>query len=335
MDALKIVEINKLTIHFNTLDGISKVLEEANLDFYQGEVVGLVGETGCGKSIIGKSLLGILQSPPANVLNGEIIFRGKDLLKIKGSERAKLQGEMGYIPQDPMTSLNPVFTIGQIMIDRIIWKNSGSKLPLYLINRRRRNVKKTAMDEAVEILQKVHIPDPTAMLEKYPIQLSGGLRQRVLIAMALIGKPRFLVADEPTTALDVTVQKVIIRLLQERIKEENLSGIYITHDLGVTRIMCQRTYVMYAGNVVEMSRTEELMDNPLHPYTKGLIQAIPKLTADRFKGISGNVPNYFRPPKGCRFFQRCNERAGKCEFERPTLREVDKERYVACWALTG
>lgn len=326
----KIVTIHDLTIHFVTIDGIIKVSNSVNLDIGEGEIVGLVGETGCGKSIIAKALLGILQTPPARIISGEIHFLGKNLFKISKQEREVMKHKVGYIPQDPMTSLNPVFTVGEILVDNIVWQMSNMSLLHYLSQRRLKRKRRLAEERARELLNKVHIPDPQTMLSKYPIELSGGMRQRVLIAMSLAGNPVLLVADEPTTALDVTIQKVILRLLLEKIREEKLSGLYITHDLGVARAICNRTYVMYAGTVVETAETPVLLDNPLHPYTRGLVNSIPKLSGESYQGIPGSVPDYFNPPRGCRFSPRCDNKLQDCSKEKPEIREVKKGHFVAC-----
>jgi len=328
-DAL--VNIHDLTLDFETIDGTLKVLQGVNVHIGEGEVVGVVGETGCGKSVMAKTLLGILPIPPGRILKGEVYFIGQDLLKTNRANREWLKQKVAYIPQDPMASLNPVFSIGTLMVDMIVWNLSGHQLTHYLWKRRRRTVREAAEKHAAELLDKVHIPDPKSLLNKYPMELSGGMRQRVLLALALRGEPRLLVADEPTTALDATIQKRIVLLIQEKIEEENMSGLYITHNLGVARIICNRTYVMYAGTVVESGRTSELLDRPIHPYTRGLVNSIPKLTGESFRGIAGRVPDYLRPPTGCRFHPRCEGNLEICSKEAPALIPVGKDRFVACW----
>ena len=330
MRSPNVVTIDNLTIHFKTIDGIVKVLEGVSLEVKEGEIVGLVGETGCGKSVTTKALLGILSTPPARIISGRIDFMGQDLLALSKADRNIRKQKIGYIPQDPMTSLNPVFTIGEIMIDNIIWHLCDMRFRRYLYKRRIKSVKKAAKERAVELLRKVNISEPRELLGRYPIELSGGMRQRVLISMSLLGNPLALIADEPTTALDVTIQKVILKLLSEKIEEEHLAGLYITHDLGVARAICTRTYVMYAGTVAEVAETPLLLDEPLHPYSEGLVRSIPKLSGEDFWGIPGNVPDYFNPSKGCRFSPRCAQKLEACEFEKPTLLEVDKGRLVAC-----
>jgi len=330
MKVAKIVTTRNLTIHFETIDGTSKVLDGVDLEIGEREIVGLAGETGCGKSITAKALLGILPTPPAKIVSGEVNFLNENILNLSKKERMVIKHKIGYIPQDPMTSLNPVFTVGEILVDNLIWRMSNMSFPRYFYLRRVNRIKRIAENRALELFRKVNFPDPQAMLGKYPVELSGGMRQRALIAMSLVGDPVLLVADEPTTALDVTIQKVILGLLFERITEENLSGLYITHDLGVARSICNRTYVMYAGTIVETAETPLLLDDPLHPYTRGLVNSIPKLTGGKYEGIPGTVPDYFDPPKGCRFYPRCEKRLQDCRIDKPKLLEVQKGHFVAC-----
>jgi oligopeptide/dipeptide ABC transporter ATP-binding protein len=325
-----VVTIRNLTVHVATIDGTLKVLDDVSLDIGEGEVIGLVGETGCGKTMTAKTLLGILPTPPAKIVNGRIHFLNSSLLELSRSQRQKIRQKVGYIPQDPMSSLNPVFTIGAMLMDNLIWRMSNMSLLRYLFLRRRKKIKRASEQCALDLLNRVHVPDPRAMLGKYPIELSGGLRQRALIAMSLAGDPVLLIADEPTTALDVTIQKVILNLLLDNIKEKGLSGLYITHDLGVARILCNRTYVMYAGTVVEAAKTTTLLNNPLHPYTKGLVNSIPKLTGEKFEGIGGTVPDFLNPHEGCRYYPRCDERQQYCSRDKTVIREVQKEHFVAC-----
>jgi len=326
-----IVSIQNLAVDFYSIDGISKVIDGISIYINQGEVVGLVGETGCGKSVTAKTLLGILPMPPGRIRQGDIFFLDQNLFNIRKAERDVLKQEFAYIPQDPMTSLNPVFTIGTTMLDLIIWKKSQNKIFKYLLNRRKRFLIKEAMNYASDLLEKVHLSKPISILRKYPIELSGGMRQRVLLATAMIGKPKLFVADEPTTALDVTIQKGYIYLIKENVMREELSGLYITHNLGVARILCNRIYVMYAGRIVESGRTSELLDYPIHPYTKGLVNAIPKITGEEFQPINGHIPDYLNPPKGCRFHPRCHHRMEVCSHIAPNIIEVKPRHFVSCW----
>ena len=330
MKIKEIVSIRNLTIHFETIDGILKVINGVDLEIKTGEIVGIVGETGCGKSMTAKTLLGTLPIPPAEIISGEVNFLNNNLLLLPRKDRQIMKHKVGYIPQDPMTSLNPVFPIGEILVDKIVWGMSDMSLFHYSYQRRLKKIRKNAEERALEVLRKVKIPDPRAMLRKYPVELSGGMRQRILIAMALVNDPVLLVADEPTTALDVTIQKTILLLLLEKIKEKKLSGLYITHDLGVAREICNRTYVMYAGTVVESAETSVLLDNPLHPYTRGLVNSIPKLSGKSYNGIPGSVPDYFDPPRGCRFYPRCDNKLQDCNREKPELRKVQNGHFVAC-----
>ena len=330
-----IVEVRSLSVDFETIDGALKVIREVSFKVQEGEVVGVVGETGCGKSVTAKVLLGILPSPPARIRSGEVHFLGRNLLTIPPDERELLKQKIAYIPQDPTGSLNPVFSIGALMVDMIVWRMSGQSLATYLRKKRSSLVITQAKNYAAEVLAKLYIPDPRSILRKYPMELSGGMKQRVLLAMALSGQPKILIADEPTTALDATTQKRTLHLIREKMEEEKLAGLYITHNLGVARTFCHRTYVMYGGTVVESGPTGELLDHPLHPYTKGLVHSIPRLSGRPFKGIDGQIPDYLNPPPGCRFHPRCEARMEVCSQEVPQLVETGEERRAACWLFPG
>lgn len=326
---MTVLGIAKLKIHFDTIDGTAEVLDDVCLSVNEAEVVGLVGETGCGKSVTAKTILGSLPMPPGKVLDGKILFFGDDLLRLDKRDRHRVMSEkMSYIPQDPMTSLNPVFTVGEQMGDLIRWQGRRRIGPLEFLGLRRGRHNSVA--KAVQLLDRVEIPAPKEIVRRYPIELSGGMRQRVLIAMALIGRPSLLIADEPTTALDVTIQKGILKLIEEKVEEEELSVLYITHNLGVARRLCNRIYVMYGGTIAETARTKDLLKAPMHPYTCGLIRSIPKLTGDEFKGIDGRIPDYIDPPTGCRFHPRCPQVMEICEQEKPELVKVEEDRLVAC-----
>jgi len=327
-----ILSVKGLKVHFDIFDGTAKVLDDVEFSVRAGEVVGLVGETGCGKSVTAKIILGALPMPPGRILDGKIFFLGNNLLELKKEERYQVMStKMSYIPQDPMASLNPVFTVGEQMGDLIRWYGRRRVIPLGLMLRKHDNL----IARTVELLDRVKIPAPKEIIRRYPVELSGGMRQRVLIAIALIGRPSLLIADEPTTALDVTIQKGILELIEERVKEEGLSALYITHDLGVARRLCDRIYVMYAGAVAEVAKSEDLLENPKHPYTSGLIGAIPKLTGGEFKGIDGRIPDYIDPPSGCRFHPRCPQVMEICEQEKPKLVKVGEDHLVACHLLSS
>ena len=326
-----IVKVRNLAVDFETIDGALKVIREVSFHVQEGEVVGVVGETGCGKSVTAKVLLGILPTPPARIRSGEVHFLGRNLLTIPPKERELLKQKIAYIPQNPTGSLNPVFSIGTLMTDMIVWRMSGQSLATYLRKKRDSKVTAQAESHAAKMLASLYISDPRSILRKYPMELSGGMKQRVLLAMALSGQPKILIADEPTTALDATTQKRTLHLIREKMGEEKLAGIYITHNLGVARTFCHRTYVMYGGTVVESGPTGELLDHPLHPYTKGLVHSIPRLSGRPFKGIDGQIPDYLNPPPGCRFHPRCEARMEVCSQEVPRLVETGAERRAACW----
>lgn len=326
-----VLRVDNLTLQFETIDGVLTVLENVSVSVGPGECVALVGETGCGKSVTSKTVLGVLPSPPARIAGGHILLDGQDLLAMNARERkGMVQNRLAYVPQDPMTSLNPVFTVGQQLMDIIRWRKAKGRLGRFALDNLSSAKRRSIRQEALDLLNSVHMPDADQLLSKYPYELSGGMRQRVLIAMALSGRPALIVADEPTTALDVTVQKSILRLLIERTRMSNVSGLYITHNLGLARELCHRTYVMYAGTVVETDETDALLRNPLHPYTKGLVGAIPKLTGEAYTGIDGQIPDYLERSSGCRFYPRCSRRQEICINDRPTLRSLHRTRSVAC-----
>jgi peptide/nickel transport system ATP-binding protein len=324
-----LLEIKDLSVHFHTLDGIARVLEGVRLVVGEGETVGLVGETGCGKSITAKTVLGALAIPPARIVSGEVIFHGQNLLVLDEARRREVTTrQISYIPQNPMTSLNPTFAIGQQMLDLLRWQGRRWVGPMAFLGLSRNANRFKA--QAIDLLRRVKIPAPEEVFHRYPVELSGGMRQRVLIAMALIGRPKLLIADEPTTALDVTIQKGIVELIAEKVQEERLAVLYITHNLGVARKLCERIYVMYAGSVVEVARTQDLLENPKHPYTWGLLQAIPRLTREPFRGIEGRIPDYTNPPSGCRFHPRCPQAMAICSQVKPRPVPVNKDHWVAC-----
>jgi len=289
-------------LNFDTFDGVYQAIDGISFDLNPGESLGIVGETGCGKSVTAKSIMGLLPSPPAEVAGGDIWFDGRNLLKEKSSTLKSIRGnEISMIFQDPMTYLNPVFTIGKQIVDVIMAHQKRG-------NHDRKLNSKQAFEYGMELLDKVHLPNPRRQMESYPHELSGGMRQRVLIAMALSGEPKLLIADEPTTALDVTIQAQILELIRELREQLNLSVIIITHDLGVVAAVCDRVLVMYAGQIVEDASIKQLFDNPAHPYTRGLLQAVPDPTKPKkkLKGIPGALPNLLNPPMGCRFQTRCS-----------------------------
>jgi len=319
-DAL--LRINDLDVHFRVYGGTLKVLDGVHFIMYPGERVGLVGETGCGKTTTMKSILRILPMPPARIAGGEIIFKGRDILKMKQKELRKVRSEgISMIFQDPTAALNPVFTVGQQLEAVVKYSIEGKDLS-----------KKEIRERTLQPLREVALPDAERMLDTYPVQLSGGMRQRVCIAMALAASRELLIADEPGTSLDVTIQDQILRLLRQLVEEKDVSVILITHTLGVVRETTDRVYVMYAGRMVEVADTQALFDNPLHPYTHGLMEAVPRLTGGGVAdGIAGRIPDYMHPPQGCRFHPRCPRAMEVCKEEKPIFYRVDDNHQVACF----
>ncbi len=270
------VELKNFSLGFDTLDGFRQVLHSVDITVNEGEMVGLVGESGSGKTVTAKYLLGVLQRN-SRVTGGEARLFGQDLLTVSDRQRAALKSFIAYIPQDPMASLNPSFTIGSQMVDFILWGRSEQSLRRFARLKYSPSARRSARDQAMHLLDMVHIHDTARVMKSYPHQLSGGMRQRVLIAIAMSGRARLLVADEPTTALDATVQKRTIELIAELVEREKLAGLYITHDLGVARWLCSKSYVMLRGRVVESRPTVALLDEPQHEYTRALVDAIPRI----------------------------------------------------------
>ncbi len=317
-----ILEVRDLRIDFDMYEGTFKVLDGFSLVVAKGEKVGIVGETGCGKSITMQAVLGILPIPPGRISSGEIRFLGEDLLTANARELKEIRSRISLIPQDPSASLNPVFKVGTQLTDVI--KHSASLRGQTADAKERRRV-------ALNALKEVGLPDPERNMNSYPIQLSGGMQQRILIAMALVTKPELLVADEPSTALDVTIQDQILRLMKELVDNRQLTIVIITHNLGVVRELTDRTYVMYAGQLAEVARTKYLFSERKHPYTQGLIKSVPKLTGEGISpGIEGMIPDYSDPPKGCRFRPRCEYAMAICE-EKPPDFVIEEEHKVACF----
>jgi peptide/nickel transport system ATP-binding protein len=321
MDDAPLLEIKDLHVHFHVYGGILRVLDGISFAVHRGEKVGLVGETGCGKTTTMKATLRVLPMPPARIPGGQILFQGQDLLKMRDDRLRRVRGRgISMIFQDPTAALNPVFTIGQ-QIRAVVRHSTEKRLSRSEIHER-----------MIQPIREVALPDPERMLGSYPIQLSGGMRQRVCIAMALVADPKLLIADEPGTSLDVTIQDQILRLLARLVEEKDLSVILITHTLGIVRQLTDRVYVMYAGTMVEVAGTEELFRNPLHPYTHGLMEAVPRLTGGGVSdGIPGRIPNYLHPPPGCRFHPRCPHVMEVCRQEKPGFYRVSGDHEVACF----
>jgi peptide/nickel transport system ATP-binding protein len=318
-----LLDIRDLHVVFDVFGGTLKVLDGVDFMVRSGEKVGLVGETGCGKTTTMKAVLRVLPMPPARVTGGEIYFKGRDILQMTSKELGQVRGEgMAMIFQDPTAALNPVFTIGTQLEAAVKYSAARDK----------RLSGKEIRERAVAALKEVALPDPERLLKNYPFQLSGGMRQRVCIAMAVAGDRELIIADEPGTSLDVSIQDQILRLLRRLAEEINTSVILITHTLGVVREIADRVYVMYAGNMVEVAPTRELFSQPLHPYTVGLMAAVPKLTGGGIAdGIPGRIPDYQNPPAGCRFHPRCERTMPVCRSDKPRFVKVGEDHEVACF----
>ncbi len=321
-----VLEIENLQTHFFTEDGIVRAVDGVSYNLRRGETLGVVGESGCGKSVTALSILRLVADPPGRIVGGAIRFEGNDLLALSETEMEAIRGnDISMIFQEPMTSLNPLFTVGRQISEAIVLHQGLSK--------------RQAMEQAVEMLSRVHIPEPALRAHDYPHQLSGGMRQRVMIAMALSCNPKVLIADEPTTALDVTIQAQILELMREMQDTLGASMILITHDMGVVAESADRVVVMYAGRKVEEAEVDELFEHAGHPYTVGLLGAIPSLDeaahADtqriRLNEIKGMVPSLANLPEGCTFAPRCGLASDQCRASYPPLAEQRPGHWVACW----
>lgn len=314
-----ILEVKDLKIHFQTEYGIAKAVDGVSYSVRKGETLGIVGESGCGKSITSLAILQLVPNPPGIIAGGQILYRGKDLLKFSDRQIRNIRGnKISMIFQEPMTALNPILTVGDQISEVIV--------------RHLNKTKKEAFDRALHLLEEVGIPSPEARIHEYPHQLSGGMKQRVMIAMALACEPDILIADEPTTALDVTVQAQILDLLRKMQKEHGMAIILITHDLGVIAEMANDVVVMYAGKVVENAPATDLYQKRFHPYTKGLFDAIPNILVhkERLEIIEGVVPNPLDFPEGCRFSTRCEWVEERCHSQDPALIEIEPGHKTAC-----
>ncbi|GIN41973.1 ABC transporter ATP-binding protein [Heyndrickxia oleronia] len=316
-----LLEVKDLHVSFGTYAGEVQAVRGVSFEVKHGEAVGIVGESGCGKSVTAKSIMKLLSTPPANYKSGSIIFNGSDMIPKSEKEMQKIRGnEISMIFQDPMTSLNPTSKIGNQIMEAVLQHN---KIP-----------RKEAREVARKMLELVGIPQPEKRLDQYPHEFSGGMRQRAMIAMALACRPKLLIADEPTTALDVTIQAQILELMKDLQQKTETSIILITHDLGVVAEMCDRVIVMYAGKVVETGTVEEIFEKPQHPYTKGLLKSVPRLDMDKKEPLApiiGTPPDLLDPPKGCSFYARCEMAMRICKDYSPELEEVDKGQTAACW----
>jgi oligopeptide/dipeptide ABC transporter ATP-binding protein len=319
MSMKELLRIENLRLYFDTEEGTVKALENVNLSVKEGEIVGVVGETGSGKSITAMSILKLIPTPPARMLSGKIWFDNQEISSFDEEKMREIRGKkIAMIFQEPMTSLNPTFTVGEQLCDVLMTHEKIEK--------------KQAIEKILEVFKLVRMQDPVALLDKYPHQLSGGMRQRVMIAMALLCNPKLLIADEATTALDVTIQAQILGLIKRMNEQLKLSVLIITHNFGIVAQICDKVAVMYAGYVVEIADIKEIFARPRHPYTRGLLSAIPPIDrkVERLRIIEGSVPNLIEPPSGCRFHPRCERFVpGVCDAEAPKL--VGDEHMVACF----
>ncbi|QOZ06931.1 ABC transporter ATP-binding protein [Bradyrhizobium sp. CCBAU 51765] len=317
-----LLEIKGLKTHFSTDDGILQAVDGVDISINRGETLCVVGESGCGKTVTAMSILKLIAMPPGRIAAGQIIFEGRDLVPLTSNQLDEIRAkEIGFIFQEPMTSLNPVLTIGEQIAESL--------------RRHEAVTRKQALERTIEMLKLVQIPNAEGRVHNYPHQFSGGMRQRVMIAMALACKPKLIIADEPTTALDVTIQAQILDLLQDMKERFGMAVMLITHAMGVVAETAQRVVVMYAGKVVEEAAVDELFGDPRHPYTQGLIRSIPRIDLDsehktRLEAIGGSVPILINPPVGCRFAPRCKFAMNVCTEKEPLLREVAPGHRMAC-----
>ncbi len=316
----KILEIKDLCVEFRTAEGTVKAVNHLSYTLRKGEKLGIVGESGSGKSVSSLGIMRLIPNPPGQITGGSILYKGKDLTKASEKEMQKIRGnEISMIFQEPMTSLNPIIKCGKQIAESLILHRGLDK--------------KAAMEEAVRIMHAVGIANPQARAYEYPHQMSGGMRQRIMIAMALACDPQILIADEPTTALDVTIQAQILDLIREMNETKDTSILFITHDLGVVSELCDTVIVMYAGQLVEQASVKDLFADPKHPYSEGLLHAIPKITRERepLLTIEGSVPNPTERIEGCAFWPRCPHAAERCRKEEAPLRQLEEDRFVKCW----
>ena len=319
--AERLLDVQHLQTHFFTRGGVVKSVEDVTFYINEGETLGLVGESGCGKSVTSLSIMRLVESPPGKIVGGKVFFQGEDIVQMEEDELYKLRGgKIAMIFQDPMTSLNPLFTVGFQIAEAV-------KTHLKLDD-------KAAMDRAAQMLDLVRIPEARRRLNHYPHEFSGGMRQRVMIAIALSCNPKLLIADEPTTALDVTIQAQVLDLMKGLAQEFNTATLLITHDLGVVAGTCDRVAVMYAGRIVETTTTGTLFKTPAHPYTQALLNAVPRADTPRgakLAAIGGQPPNLVNLPKGCPFAPRCRKAQARCREELPLLETVGPNQQVACF----
>lgn len=320
-DDKTLLRVENLNAWFYTEEGIVKALENVSFSVGRGEILGLVGETGCGKSVTSACIMRLIPSPPGKIIGGKILFEGEDLAQATPERMRQIRGkDIAMIFQDPMSSLNPVFTVGRQVEEAIRVHNPDMSAA-------------QIHERAAEMFKKVNISDPEKSMKRYPHQFSGGMKQRVMIAMALSCNPRMLIADEPTTALDVSIQAQILSLIKDLQKDFGSSIMLISHDLGVIATMAQKVAVMYAGSIIEYGTVRQIFEHPLHPYTQGLLGAIPHLdqAQEYLEVIPGALPNLLHLPEGCKFRARCSRATERCALQRPAVVEAEEGHEVACY----
>jgi peptide/nickel transport system ATP-binding protein/oligopeptide transport system ATP-binding protein len=322
--ASHLLDVQELKTYFYTFEGVAKAVDDVSFFLEKGEVIGIVGESGCGKSVTAQTIMRLIPTPPGRIVQGHIVFDGVDIVKLSLEKMRSIRGNrISMIFQEPMTSLNPVYTIGNQISEMFILHEGLSK--------------RESLDRSIDMLKKVQIPAPERRVQEYPHQLSGGMRQRAMIAMALACNPEILIADEPTTALDVTIQAQILDVMIQLKEDYDTAIMMITHDLGVIAEIALRVVVMYAGKVVEEGPTTAIFEDPKHPYTQGLLQSIPKLGERarhgrmRLKEIAGIVPSLYELPEGCSFLPRCPKAMAVCREKVPEIVDADGDRRVRCW----
>lgn len=317
----KVLEVKDLAVSFKTFFGEVEAVRKISFDVHRRETVAIVGESGCGKSVTANSIMQLLPMPPAFFKSGQILFNGEDIVKKSDREMQKIRGnQISMVFQDPMTSLNPTMKIGKQIVEGLM--------------KHQKLTHSQAKKKAIEMLNLVAVPQPEKRVKQYPHEFSGGMRQRVMIALAMVSTPQLLIADEPTTALDVTVQAQILELMKNIQDKLDMSIIVITHDLGIVADMSDKVIVMYAGQIMEQGQTDEIFKNPKHPYTKKLLASVPRLDMDRnesLHSIEGTPPDLYIPPKGCPFYDRCDQAMRVCKENMPDLDNHTKTHYSRCW----
>jgi len=337
----ELLQATEVAVNYYTDYGVVEALDGCSLSIEEGNVVALTGESGCGKSTIAKAILRVVPSPPGQIVSGSIMLQGQDLLQMEENRlNSEIRGKkITLIPQDPFSSFNPVFTLGTQIIDIMKWKAPSSAQPNTVQNRRQlihrlrfsgREKRKTDRKKVIDLLRQLEIPSPEQQLQKYPHELSGGQRQRIMIAMALLPGPLLIIADEPTTSLDVTIEAQLLQMMNQLVKESRASVLFITHDLGVASQISDRIVIMYAGQEMESAETSRFFLNAFHPYTLKLLASLPKQKGI-INDIPGEVPSLINPLPGCRFFDRCSFRTSKCKEVRPPVQKLAPNHWVRCF----